>query len=441
MRKQTETIPQKHDFQKEIIKELENKHFIKFVCEEVQALGLSKEDVGHLTPDELYELIIRNCIYSKYVSLTRGAISCEVPPKEPELTLKSDPYIEFTLVEVSGISASFRESRKVSFCVDFGHTRYCSPTFSLPEQSLKLNVRVCLPLDFIDLKISKQNTINAIASCTEKIKVFIAEVDGDSDMRSVAAFKYVDWRYVLAHGKVELSLSCDWSNQYKENASKIKVKLLLALFPKTLRASGLAPHKLEAQIDKSNTESIERAQLFYDYSKIFWKSLDSQKAYVENNNARIFFRDETGTYRPAFCYVLPLRLRSILTPSHALRFASLLSVSDALGKDADLLVSFCFGLFESVHTYKFVNFLLASLLNGFGIKAWVVCGLNSNGECFWVLTQNQKDEKAQWRYWLVDKCEHIPVDDPKVHFLFRSIGCLVGAEEIFFNVQEDLPVW
>lgn len=89
--------------------------------------------------------------------------------------------------------------------------------------------------------------------------------------------------------------------------------------------------------------------------------------------------------------------------------------------------------------------LLCGFLLGFGLKAYVCLGASSDGSHAWVLTceeaqsedspANQQRKINNWKFWESLTGRVYNRDDPRVNYLYRTVGCVFNDKEFYANIQ------
>ena len=102
-------------------------------------------------------------------------------------------------------------------------------------------------------------------------------------------------------------------------------------------------------------------------------------------------------------FLIPLdQIRGIDSPFHAARFVSLIPFKKREapgGEKTDIWHRFQSFLANGSGDYQDHSLLLCSLLLGFGLDAYVVCGSSSEGPHMWVLVIKKTDKKVKYTYW------------------------------------------
>ena len=83
--------------------------------------------------------------------------------------------------------------------------------------------------------------------------------------------------------------------------------------------------------------------------------------------------------------------------------------------------------------------LLCNLLLGFGLDAFVIVGVNSEGAHAWVMTRTPSDtgSKPKITFWESLTGTKIDSDDPRAHRLYSKVGCVFNHQTFFANIQAD----
>ena len=103
--------------------------------------------------------------------------------------------------------------------------------------------------------------------------------------------------------------------------------------------------------------------------------------------------------------------------------------------------------------------MLCSLLLGFGLDAYVCVGTSGDGPHIWVVSRverkskkGQNDNQFEVTFWesltgqkypqsnfniYKFQCSFLILDDPKVNYLYRKIGCVFNHKSFYGNLQQN----
>ena len=112
-----------------------------------------------------------------------------------------------------------------------------------------------------------------------------------------------------------------------------------------------------------------------------YKSLDPN---FEKRAVKIYCEDEFGSYKPIFSYINKLRLRGIESSNYAMRFVSLIPFQRNSENNLENWKTFHNFLCDGKGDSAAHSVFLCSLLLGFNMEAYVVCGISSDGGHYWV---------------------------------------------------------
>lgn len=76
--------------------------------------------------------------------------------------------------------------------------------------------------------------------------------------------------------------------------------------------------------------------------------------------------------------------------------------------------------------------LLAGLLLGFGLDAYVCIGSSGEGPHAWVITLGERIT-----FWETINGQRLLHDDPRIHRYYRKIGCVFNHKHFYANIQLD----
>jgi centrosomal protein CEP76 len=151
---------------------------------------------------------------------------------------------------------------------------------------------------------------------------------------------------------------------------------------------------------------------------------------------KLFAETEDGSYKPVTSLIQPVRCnRMIDSPLHAARFISLIPFEreEAPGGLRN-------EIWHSMFTFATLAkgdaedhaVLLCNLLIGYGMDAFVCLGTSGDGSHAWVLTRG-----ADLVFWESITGQRMPVNDPRVHRFYRTIGCVFNGRSFYGNIQAD----
>lgn len=144
---------------------------------------------------------------------------------------------------------------------------------------------------------------------------------------------------------------------------------------------------------------------------------------------------KNSEFQPICSFIFPLQpSRFLETPSHALRFVSLIPLSEKRKID------FYFNSYHAIFTQKNASIseksaLLCSLLLGFGINAYVAVGTALDNDHIFVLTMTKKFEEIT--IWEPITGEKFQISDPLCAARYQTINCLFNNSEFYANIQLD----
>lgn len=140
--------------------------------------------------------------------------------------------------------------------------------------------------------------------------------------------------------------------------------------------------------------------------------------------------------------IYPIIAERILdSPHHASRFVSLIPFQRLDDFDTDWVE-----IWHSIQAFLAWGcgdvedhaVLLCNLLQGFGLKAFVCVGTNSEGAHAWVMTvDTQSDSSSQVMFWESLTGQKLSLADPWIHRFYWTIGCIFNQHGFYANIQAD----
>ena len=267
------------------------------------------------------------------------------------------------------------------------------------------------------------------------LKVSILAVGGVT--RKLLGYKEVEWREVLTHKDLALNIEIPY---IKDSSLSIGVlKLEISLLAHKYDMVFMNDLQLQNHIQKEKEIKALRIKRFYEYSHHWWEDYKSLYHQFSKRAVKIFAEDETGTLRPVFTFLKALRSRALTTPGKAARFVSLIPLENnreirnpRIWRKPQIFLS------EKKGNSFDHALLLCSLFLGFKKNAYVCLGSSSDGAHAWLLTITEiKGKKKKFHFWESLTGRQYSIDDPRVAYLYRRIGCVFNDHSFYANAQED----
>ena len=149
---------------------------------------------------------------------------------------------------------------------------------------------------------------------------------------------------------------------------------------------------------------------------------------------------------PVNLWVQKIRSRNINSVNEAKRWVSLFPLEHRKERVARKHVDEWKSIHDFLDTGKGTavehSLILCGLLLGFGLNAYVCLGSSSDGAHAWVLTLSKvldQNGESVWGNPLIWESLTAKVykhDDPRVNYLYRTIGCVFNDKEYYANTQE-----
>ena len=107
-------------------------------------------------------------------------------------------------------------------------------------------------------------------------------------------------------------------------------------------------------------------------------------------------------------------------------------------------------VWQKTHTFLAVgkgdvedhSVLLCNLLLGFGLDAYVACGISINGPHIWVITRSKLDNKKyKVTFWESLTGQRIDVDDSKIFRFYKHVHCVFNNNSFYANIQAQDTVF
>jgi centrosomal protein CEP76 len=279
----------------------------------------------------------------------------------------------------------------------------------------------------------------------------------DTARRQLVAVHGVDWRRSLGRGGVSLPVELMAAGA---QASKVPVGILncrFDLLPAPRHGHAVPAAEITKALQLADREEVELHRQFYQYARAWWTQFSGAGPAHKERPVKIFALSEHGEHRSVCSFVCPLRPGRCLldTPRHAARFVSLLPFERAAAVGGGRLE-----VWHSAHTLLARGrgdveehaVLLASLLLGFGLDAYVVMGTADDGvhdapvAHTWVMTRADAEGAGEGgghgeavTFWESLKGERWaqrqPAEAGGATHAYRTVGCVFSHNRFYGNVQ------
>jgi centrosomal protein CEP76 len=253
--------------------------------------------------------------------------------------------------------------------------------------------------------------------------------------KEVLATKNIEWRAMLTSP----SLSFPIELLGVGTKSKVAVGALylqMDVMPKTKKIEFVSDRLVNEQINIEKKYEREIAHSFFEYSNEWWKDYKQIRAGHDKRLVKIYAESEDGTYKPVVSLVQPLKTnRMIDSPLQAARFVSLIPFERSEnpgGTRPEVWYSMHTFLSKGKGDCEEHSILLAGLLLGFGLDAYVCLGSSGDGPHAWVVSLGPKVV-----FWESLTGQKISFDDPRVHRFYRKVGCVFNHKSFYGNIQVD----
>ena len=432
------------------IKEIQTETIQKLVSEHLEKMGLPEilqniADIENDNEEELMKKIKNSGIISEIMtSLKKQPKSpfedTDYPKNKLGLYIKLERGNNFLDYDTNNIIQEHLVVQyfeiDIQFCGQRYHTKRIptSSDFVIDESFL---------MDFNPLNYDIELTYNILKKNSSPVHLVLLLYDSSGYSRVVAS-KSIEWRWTLCYGswKIEVDLK---SINSLNNVNVGTVEMGFSLMPLVNKSHLLSEVSVRDQINEERKIEIEKNQDFINYSKLWWEDYKSIRPCNATRLVKIFLPTEDREYyafKPAFCLVDPIEVgREINTPYEAARFVSLIPYERRENPGGEKIE-----LWHSLHTFLALKkgdvedhaLLLCNLLLGFGLDAYVACGVAVNGAHLWVITRAKLSPgKFTIIFWESLTGQRISVEDPKVFRFYKQIHCVFNDHSFYASIQKD----
>ncbi|KRW98306.1 hypothetical protein PPERSA_02083 [Pseudocohnilembus persalinus] len=283
--------------------------------------------------------------------------------------------------------------------------------------------------------------INGLKKLNQKIEISVCIVNTRTKERQIHAYKQIEWRFVLTYNEPKINVEMGLFED--EDILAGYLELSLDLYPKIESRKQLTEREIQTQLTKEVEFKDIDTKEFYEFSKVWWNNFKKNYKGFENRIIKLYTQNELGMYIPSHSYVCCLRnINGIDSPEQAARFVSLIPYKfkeKELGVKKEIWMKFSNILNQRGGDYHDHATLLCSLLLGFNLDAYVVCGSNSKGQFQWVLVKQKeikKDKQLIYYYNPMNGKKYLQSemgDDEKQ--IFQKVGCVFNNKQFYANIQ------
>ncbi|EQC25211.1 hypothetical protein SDRG_16909 [Saprolegnia diclina VS20] len=377
---------------------------------------------------------------------TSAAPTTVSPTPEPELAAPEAPAPTLQLRLLGGRAfvecVTNPESHRCGFRVEvafLGHRFQSRVVDCVPEPAFDETFHIPLPAPTPSSTLEVLSKWEALCRLRDPVQFTLLKVSQATGAVEFVAAARVDWRRVMSCTHATAHFPLQLQGPLKIPIGLLDVRLDLLGFRKSTAVARDVAQLLQKELLTTNAVHTT----FYQYAKQWWEEvtlLQSTKARA----VRIFTEDETHRHRMVCTYIVPLQSRCIATPTEAARFVSLIPFVRAVaiggGHRQDGWKSLPAFLAIGRGDCEEHALLLASLLLGFGLDAYVVMGaLQQKDELVphtWVLLK----EKAGVVLWEAVTGVRYPWHEPHP---YARIDCVFNDRAFFVsrqNIESNLPL-
>jgi centrosomal protein CEP76 len=252
--------------------------------------------------------------------------------------------------------------------------------------------------------------------------------------REVLATRSVEWRVMLSTASLNFPVELTGTG----TRGKITVGVLYFqadIMPRKARSLLITDRLVNEQLSLEKKRERDVTHSFFEYANEWWQDYKQIRPSHEKRLVKIYAETEDGSYKAVSALVQPLKANRMLdSPLQAARFVSLfpLEREETPGGTRN-------EVWYNMHTFMSRGagdcedhaVLLASLLLGFGLDAYVCVGTSGEGPHAWVFTRG--GEKPM--FWESLTGMRMPIDDPRVHRMFFKIACVFNYKAFYANTQ------
>ena len=269
-----------------------------------------------------------------------------------------------------------------------------------------------------------------LVACTDALHVLVTEHAASGRERILSSL-LVEWRKVLHAGRCVLSVELPGVGEH----AKLPVgslELRLDLLPAAPAEERLTEGELLLELKRQRGVQTEVERRFISYARGWWASYLALRSSHRGRHVQLFALTEMGVRRPVTCFVRPLRAGRMLDSAlHAAHFVSLIPFerSDTVGAAAAEIWQTSHSTLAARHGDAEEHaLLLASLLLGFGLEAYVCLGEDASGAHVWVMTRAD----GAVTFWEATTGARFAARGAHP---YRSLSCVFCHDALYANAQ------
>lgn len=425
-----------------ILAQLDNDEFLEKLQKQLLKLYKSEAEIENLDQDDLYNVIVKENliekIYPDFWQVNPRFAETKDQFGKENLSL-FNRFLKLKICQISDLQLE-EGFRFVRIGVNMDTSRFLGKRRQIKNAKTPIN-----EIFFINLDHSLESrNLSPILKDRHDLFVYIVAEGKTSSKTKIIGLKFVEWRFVLSHGRFSVDLDFTYINDRVAKISKgnFSIKVNMEISPKLSRSEFLSLKTVEQQLKHEKTKEELRMKQFFEFSKIWWKEYKSLNPVFAERVVKIYGEDCFGIFRPLSVYVKPFVMRDLESIAKIKRFIALLSLKrqqvGALGEKKEKWLTFSYAFFGKEFESNTLACLLCSLLLGLGYNAFVACGMNSKKVHYWVMTFENKFKKI--KFWEPSNGLELDKKDPRVHNLYRTIGSLFNHEFLFANIQDKESV-
>ncbi|CEO94544.1 hypothetical protein PBRA_000329, partial [Plasmodiophora brassicae] len=368
-----------------------------------------------------------------------------VLPNRRYLVVKVRPGRDFVEQVVNESSSG----SMLTLYVQFGHQRFCSRPV-IAQATPEFNEVFMLDLQSVGSR-SRNPAMVPLAKVLHvrhRLHATLVKEDIRSKRREVLSSQHVEWRTVLETGTKSLCLELlsRRTNSDRSPIGLIDLELEIAPSPRpgATGAPLIDPSVIDKQIALEQSTTSANRRRFHSYAKSWWNDYLQIRPDHQQRVIKMFACNEDDERVFVCTFLRPIHCSRILpTALHAARFVRLIPFVPDVDVGGERT-----NVWNSLHVFLSRGYgdvedhcaLLCSLLLGFGLDAYVVCGKKHDGPHTWVMTRESKTRAMFWdsctgRTYAVEA--RTMANDLAEKLPFVSIGCLFNHRNFYANVQED----
>lgn len=275
-----------------------------------------------------------------------------------------------------------------------------------------------------------------------RLTIYLQHVD--TKEKVIKSVKDLEWRYVLAQGKIAFKVELPCVTNKTDLFGIMKMELTYGRRKKGLPK--INEKDLEVELNLEKKDIAKKTAEFYELAQQYWVEYKYISSHFATRSIKIYAEDIFGALKPSCQFLRKIQCRGISSPEEAARFVYLIPFSkkeDILTRDKVWMDIDAF-LTEGRGSAIEHSLLLCSLLLGFGYDAYVCIGTSSDGPHAWVFTRSEVKVKniykKRWRIWESLTGKILEVSEYPVRVLYSSVSCAFNDNFFYSNLQESEEV-